>query len=313
MGDGEAHAGAQRAQPLGRLLDRLDAVVQEERLSAALVLAQDRPLDKLLLVLAHVRPHRAAALRRSLDHGDVAQPRQRHLQRARDRRGGHRDHVDLQLQLAQQLLLLDPEALLLVDDQQAEVLRAHVAREHAVGADQDVHAALCEALDRGFLLGRRAKPRDVLERKRIVGEPLGERAVVLLGEDRRRRQHQYLLAVVRRLERRPQRDLGLAVADVAADQPVHRPRRFHVGLDQLDRLALVGRLGEGKALLEVALPVGVRLERVPCTSPALGVEAQKLAGKLLRRAPRARLHRLPARAPQLAQRRVLEGAIRAPT
>ncbi len=87
VGDREAHARAQRAQPLGRLLDRLDAVVQEERLPIALVLAQDRALDELLLVLADVCLHRPAALRRRLDHRDVAQPRQRHLQRARDRRG----------------------------------------------------------------------------------------------------------------------------------------------------------------------------------------------------------------------------------
>ena len=36
MGHLEAHPRAQRAQPLGRLVDRLDAVVQEERLAAAL-------------------------------------------------------------------------------------------------------------------------------------------------------------------------------------------------------------------------------------------------------------------------------------
>ena len=58
-------------------------------------------------------------------------------------RGAHRDHVDAQLELAQQLLLLDAEALLLVDDEQAEVLGAHVAAEQPVGADQDVDVALC--------------------------------------------------------------------------------------------------------------------------------------------------------------------------
>ena len=168
-----------------------------------------------------------------------------------------------------------------------------------MGADQDVDPALREALDRRFLLGRGAKPRDVLERERIVRQPLGERAVVLLGEDRRRHQHQHLLALVRGLERRAQRHLGLAVADVAADQPVHRLGRFHVGLHELDRLALVGRLGEGEALLELPLPIGVRLERVPGAPPALGVEAQQLARQLLRGAARARLHRVPARAPEL--------------
>jgi hypothetical protein len=52
----------------------------------------------------------------------------------------------------------------------------------------------------------------------VVLQALGEGAEVLLGEDRGRRQHQHLLAVVGGLERRAQRDLGLAVADVAADQ-----------------------------------------------------------------------------------------------
>ena len=51
-----------------------------------------------------------------------------------------------------------------------------------------------------------------------------------------------LHAVLDRLERRPERDLGLAVADVADDQPVHRPARLHVGLDLGDRPELVDRL-----------------------------------------------------------------------
>ena len=127
VGHGEAHAGAQGAQPFGLLGDRLDPVVKEERLPATLVLAHDRALDELLLVLAHIRPHRPASLGRRLDDGDVAQPRERHLQRPGDRGGRHRNHVDAQLQRAQQLLLLDAEALLLIDDQEPEVLRAHVS------------------------------------------------------------------------------------------------------------------------------------------------------------------------------------------
>ena len=73
-------------------------------------------LHELLVVLADVGVDRAAALGRRLDHGDVAQAGERHLQRARDRRRRQRQHVDAQPQLAQQLLLLDAEALLLVDD-----------------------------------------------------------------------------------------------------------------------------------------------------------------------------------------------------
>ena len=58
------------------------------------------------------------------------------------------EHVDLEPQLAQELLLGHAEALLLVDDHEAEVLRHDVAREHAVGADEDVDLALREVAQR---------------------------------------------------------------------------------------------------------------------------------------------------------------------
>ena len=74
----------------------------------------------------------------------------------------------------------------------------------------------------GLLVG--LEPRQRRDVHREGGEPLGERRVVLLHEQRRRHQDGDLLAVLHRLERGPHGDLGLAVADVAADQPVHRDR-----------------------------------------------------------------------------------------
>src|SRR4051794_6979612 len=304
VGHLEAHLGAQAAQALGRLVDRLDAVVDEERLAAAGLLALERLLDEALVVLADVRLHRPAALGRRLDDADVPHAGERHLQRARDRRRAHRDDVDLELELAQELLLLDAEALLLVDDDEPDVLAAQVAAEDAVRADEDVDAAVVERGDRLALLLRAAEAADVLDRERVVLEPLCERAEVLLGEDRRRREDEHLLAVVRRLERSAERDLGLAVADVAADEAVHRLRALHVGLDLLDCLALVGRLLPREGGLELAQPVGVLGEAVAVAAAALGVEVEQLARELLGGAPRARLHRLPRLAAELAQRRV---------
>ena len=288
------HPRAQAAQALGGLVDRLDAVVQEERLPAARVLAHERLLDELLVVLADVGLDRPAALGRRLDDGDVAQAGERHLQRARDRRRAHRDDVDAQLELAQQLLLLDAEALLLVDDDQPEILRADVAAEQPVRADEDVDRAVLKARDGVALLHGGAKAADLLDRERVVLQALGERAVVLLGEDRRRHEHQHLLAGVRRLERGAQRDLGLAVADVAADQAIHRALGLHVDLHELDRLALVGGLLVGEGGLELAQPVGVRREGEAGTAATLGIEVEQLAGELLGRAASAVLHRLPA-------------------
>ena len=128
---------------------------------------------------------------------------------------------------------------------------------------------------------------------------------MLQREDRRRHQHHHLLAVGRGLEGSAQRHLGLAVADIPAHEPVHRPWRLHVGLHELDRLSLIGGLAEGEALLELPLPVRVGGKRMAGAPPALCVQREQLARKLLGGAARARLHRLPARAPELAQRRVL--------
>ena len=142
VGDADAHLGHQPAQLLRRLVDRLDAVVQEERLAPALVLAPYRLRDELLVPLPHVRPDRLAIGGRRRDHRDVAQTGERHVQRARDRRRRQREHVDLEPQRAQELLLGHAEALLLVDDHEPEGLGHDVAREHAVGADQHVDLAL---------------------------------------------------------------------------------------------------------------------------------------------------------------------------
>ena len=124
--------GQSDAQALGDLVQGVDPVVEEEHLALARHLALDRPRDQLLVVGADVGAHRPPALGRRLDHRDVAQPGEAHLQRARDRRRREREHVDLQLELAQQFLLLDPEALLLVDDHEAEVLR-RARRARAAG------------------------------------------------------------------------------------------------------------------------------------------------------------------------------------
>ena len=190
-----------------------------------------------------------------------------------------------------------------------EVGGADVAREQAVGADQDVDLAVGEPGERRLDLGRPAQPRDHLDLEREAAEPLAERAEVLLGEDRRRDQHHHLLALRRRLVGGAQRDLGLAVADVAADQPVHRAVGLHVALHRLDRLDLVGGLAVGEALLEVELPLAVGPERVALARLALGVEVEELAGEHLGGAAGARLDRVPAlRAERRELRRVAAGA-----
>ena len=120
-----------------------------------------------------------------------------------------------------------------------------------------------------------------LERERR--EPLRERRLVLRGEDGRRHEDGDLLAVLGRLERGPQRDLGLAVADVADDEPVHRPDELHVGLDLGRGAQLVDRLLVRERRLHLGLPRRVGRERVAPRVGARGVQREQLLGEVVDR------------------------------
>ena len=171
-------------------------------------------------------------------------------------------------------------------------------------ADQDVHPALGEGVERRPRLLWRAKARDHRDLEGVVAQPLGEGSEVLLGEHRGGHEEHHLLAVLGRLEGRPQGDLRLAVAHVPADQAIHRARLLHVGAHGLDRLELVGRLAVGEAALELELPLGVAREGVPGAAAALGVEVDQLAGQRLRGPAGAQLLLLPLLAAELGERRL---------
>ena len=132
VGDGDARLGHELAQPAGGHVDRLHPVVHPEHLALAEQLAADRLDRDALVVLADEREDRLAVGRRGLQQRQVADADEAHLQRARDRRGGQREHVDVELQLLHRLLGLHAEALLLVDHEQAEVLE-HRRRPAAGG------------------------------------------------------------------------------------------------------------------------------------------------------------------------------------
>ena len=272
--------GHELADVRGGLLDRVDPVVDEEDLALAQQLAAYGGHDLAVLVGADVGQHRVPLLGRGGDRRHLADAGDRHLERARDRRGAHGEHVDRGAQPLHLLLVLDAEALLLVDDDQPEVLHPDVGVEQPVGAHHDVDLAVREPVDdlARLLVGLEA--RQPLEHDREAAHPLGEGGEVLGHEQRRRHQHRDLLAVLHRLERRPDRDLGLAVADVAADQPVHRHGALHVGLDLVDGAELVGGLVEGERVLELALPRRVGAEGVALGGLPGGVQLDELGRDL---------------------------------
>ena len=75
-------------------------------------------------------------------------------------------------------------------------------------------------------------------------------------------QHSDLLVVHHGLEGSAQRDLRLAVARIAADQPVHRARLLHILLDCANGIDLIVGLHVGEASLQFLLPLSVDREGV---------------------------------------------------
>ncbi len=128
---------------------------------------------------------------------------------------------------------------------------------------------------------------------------------MLPDEQGRRHEHDDLLAVLHRLERRAHRDLGLAEADVAGDEAVHRDGPLHVGLHLVDGGELIGRLGEREGLFELALPGGVGRERVPLGRHPSGVQLDELDGDVADGLAGAPLRGGPVAAAHLAEGRRL--------
>ena len=170
-----------------------------------------------------------------------------------------REHVHVAADLLQPLLMRHAEALLLVHDQQAQIVETHVARKQPVRADDDVHLALLPASASDFLLlAGAAEAAEHLDAHRKRRHAPAKRLVMLEDQHGGGRQHGHLFRIGDGLERRAHGDFGLAVAHVAAKQPVHRRGSLHVALDVGDGRGLVGRLGKFEGVLEFALPGRVR-------------------------------------------------------
>ena len=228
-------------------VDGTDAVVDPEDLPLAQEFAADRLDRHAFVVLADEGQDRLAFGRWGLEQRQVADADEAHLEGARDRGGGEGEDVDVRLHLLHLLFVLHAEPLLLVDDEQAEVLEVDVGGEEAMGSDDAVDLARLDLGDDLLGLAGGEESGQHLDSDRIAGEPVGEGVAVLGCEERGRCEDGDLFAVLDGLERSADGDFGLAEADVAADEAVHRELAFHVGLDVIDRRALVGVSTNGKA------------------------------------------------------------------
>ena len=278
MRHGHADLGHQLAQLDRDLRQVFDARADVEALAAAILLAQQRLADGHAVERRDEGAHGQPIDRRRGDQAHVAHAGQGELQGARDRRGGQRQHMDVGAQLLQPLLVGDAEMLLLVDDQETEVLELDALGEQRVGADHDVDGALLDRLLGGLGLLGGDQARQAADAHRQALEALAEGAVMLARQQRGRRDHGDLLARHRRHEGRAQGDLGLAEADVAADQPVHRLAGGHVVQHVGNGLQLVVGLGIGEAGAEFLVGAFVRAHRLAAPHRALGGDLDQPVG-----------------------------------
>ena len=177
----------------------------------------------------------------------------------------------------------DAKAVLFVDDEQTEVAKDDLLLEKPVGADDDVDFACGEPLhDRTGLLCRR-EPGKGFDPHGIALEALAKGRRMLLAQNRGGDEHGDLFAIEGSPETSADRDFGLSVADIAADQPVHGSRMLHARQHVLDGGALVRRFFEGKGGLEF-LEVGVSgRKRKTGGDFARSVHGQKFRGHVAER------------------------------
>ncbi len=294
-----ARLGDELVDPADQRRQRLDLVVHEVDLAAAPDFLPDGLRQHLLAKRDDVGLDRGASRGRRLDDGQVAHAGERHLQRARDRRCGHRQHVDADRQLLQLFFVRNPEALLFVDDEQAEFLELDVFGQQAVGADQHVHRADFEILEGLADLGGGAEARHHLHAYRKRREAAAERFVMLYGQDGRGREHRDLTPVHHGFEGRADGDFGLAESDVADQQPVGRPVGLHVLLDLAQGALLVRCEVERERCFEFLLPGRILAESVAANRASLGVQLQQIACHRLDRLAHPFLDALPPRTAEL--------------
>src|SRR5712672_2853920 len=105
------------------------------------------------------------------------------MQSTRDGSRGKRESVNVFANFFQALFVGYAEALLLVDDHQAEILEAYIFGEQTVRADDDVDFARFEGGENLFLLRGGTKAAEHLDSDGKSGEAALEGFEMLEGED----------------------------------------------------------------------------------------------------------------------------------
>ena len=98
---------------------------------------------------------------------------------------------------------------------------------------------------------------------------------VLLGQNRSRHQHRHLLAIGDSFESSSDSNLCLAIANVTAEQSVHRHRFFHITFNFFNSLQLVRRFFKRESRFKLSLHFCIRPERMSSYNFPLRIQSQQ--------------------------------------
>src|SRR5262245_32677221 len=219
-------------------------------------------------------------------------------------RRGHRRDIDLFLDLLESLFVRDTEPLLFINDHQAEIVKLDVLRKQPVSPDNDIDLAGLEIGYDFLLFFRIDESAQHDDRDWKCRKPLFERFEMLIAKNGGWRQYRNLFPVPYRLESRAHRYFGLAIANIAADQPVHRHWRLYIPFNVDYGRKLVRCLLVLKCFFKFFLPFRVWGKRITVGHFAFRVKFQKLLGHVADRALSARLSSDPSRPAELVQLRL---------
>ncbi len=205
-----------------------------------------------------------AAGRQLVENAQVQVAVERKRERARDGRRGHDEDVGLGAVFFHQAEALeDAEAVLLIDDDEAEIGELDFLLDESVRADDEVRLALSDAAARGALqiiVERAREERDAVLLRRAA-EDFARGEIVLRGENFSGRHERGLVAVLDGDQHGLERNDGFAGADVALEQAAHGRGAAHVRGDFAESALLRGGGMEREHGAQRGADLGAGLER----------------------------------------------------
>ena len=278
-----------------------NTVVHDEHLPVAAHLEVDRLGYQLRTERMHLGLHGITVGRRGLYDRQIACPHQGELQRTRNRRGGKRQRVHVDLHLPQLFFGSHPELLLFVDNQQAEVLKLHRLAYQFVRPHNDIDLPVGQIPQYFFGLGCATGTAQVIHPNGHPFQTRRKSLEMLIGQHGGRHQHRHLLIVRTSLEGSADGHLGLAESHIPTYQTVHRTVALHVGLHGLRGLQLVGRVLVEEACLEFVLHETVGTEGETFLLTAQGIQLDEVACDILDFGLRPLFQAFPCPRAQLVQ------------